>query len=90
MSAHWKPLPQSLQWAGGTATAAADGDADGPVAGDEVAVDATAEAVGLDDGTVASQPATSAIVTRAARPPCARRRQVIRSGGYLSPLSLRP
>ena len=88
MSAHWKPLPQSLQCAGGTATAAADGDADGPVAGDDV-VAAAAEAAGLDDGTVASQPATSAIVTRAARPPFARRRQVIRSGGYLSHLSLR-
>ena len=88
MSAHWKPLPQSLQCAGGTATAAADGDADAPVVGDELAVTGLG-AVGLDDGTVASQPATSAIVTRAARPPCARRRQVIRSGGYLSHLSLR-
>ena len=88
MSAHWKPLPQSLQCAGGAATVAADGDVDGRDVGDEVAVTGLGGAVGLDDGTVASQPATSAIVTRAARPPCARRRQVIRSGGYLSHLSL--
>jgi hypothetical protein len=77
-------LPQSLQCAGGTSFSAAVGDADaadpdGP--GDDDA-ETTADADGVAEGTVVSQPAISAIATRAARPPLARRRRVIRSGGY--------
>src|SRR3954468_8706797 len=91
MSAHWRPLPQSLQCAGATSTSAATGDADddgaavnGPGTDDVVTAP---EAGGADDGAVASQPAIRAIVTRAARPPFTRRRRLIRSGGYPSDLS---
>ena len=45
-----------------------------------------ADADGVAEGTVASQPAISAIVSRAAKPPFTRGRQVMRSGGYPAPL----
>src|SRR5260370_21177117 len=89
MSAHCRPLPQSLQCAAATSISAPAGepdgvDPDGPGTDDAViAPEADGEAV----GTVASQPAIRAIVTRAARPPFTRRRRVIRSGGYPSDLS---
>ena len=57
-------------------------------AGDDDAATAL-EPDGVAEGTVASQPAISAIVSRAAGPPFTRRRQVIRSGGYPGPSILR-
>ena len=84
-------MPQSLQRAGGTSISAAAGEPDGTDlvdAGDDDAATAL-EPDGVAEGTVASQPAISAIVSRAARPPFTRRRQVIRSGGYPGPSILR-